>query len=202
MTSTQYRTQALAARDRQLPEEIRKKSQNIHAHLHAVPQVEQAGHIFSYLHFRSEVETLELVKNFLQTGKKVSIPLCHTREHRLDAIEITDLEKELAPGNWGIPEPLPQFHHSRKIDPSVIDVILMPGAVFDQNGGRFGYGGGFYDRFVSAIPAAVRIALAFELQLVEKLPLEPHDELVDYIVTEKRIINCKRGDLVNSLSDR
>lgn len=193
MNPKQYRARSLAARDSQCREEIRKKSEKIHSRLSALKQIQQAEHIFTYLHFRSEVETQQLVDLFLKMGKTVSVPLCHQKTWQLDAIQITDPKRELIPGTWGILEPLPQLHQRHRVDSATIDLLLMPGAVFDVRGGRYGYGGGFYDRFISAIPKALRIALSFQLQLVEQLPLQAHDELVDIIVTEEQVINCKRG---------
>jgi 5-formyltetrahydrofolate cyclo-ligase len=78
------------------------------------------------------------------------------------------------------------------VDPEKIEVILLPGSVFDKRGGRFGYGGGFYDRFVSAIPSATRIALAYDLQVVEHLPLQPHDELLNYVITQSETYSATR----------
>ena len=71
-------------------------------------------------------------------------------------------------------------------------MIVLPGSVFDERGGRFGYGGGYYDRFVSANPNALRVGFAFDLQIVPKAPLQAHDELLDLVITESRIISGNR----------
>ena len=67
--------------------------------------------------------------------------------------------------------------------------MLVPGLAFDGSGGRLGYGGGFYDRFLDACPAP-RVALAFALQVVQAVPREAHDLLVDRIVTEQGVIEA------------
>ena len=72
--------------------------------------------------------------------------------------------------------------------PEDFDLVLMPGLAFCADGGRVGYGGGFYDNYLAQTANALRIALAFELQLVDKLPRETHDLPVHVIVTEQRVI--------------
>ena len=101
---------------------------------------------------------------------------------------IQNPEKDLVPGYYGIPEPDPQ--KSLRVDPREIDAAVIPGSVFDIHGGRLGYGGGYYDRFlVNDAPQAKRIGLAFEMQVVENVPVQPHDQPLDILITEKRTVN-------------
>lgn len=80
-----------------------------------------------------------------------------------------------------------------ELEPASIDVVIIPGSVFDRQGGRLGYGGGYYDRFLAqAAPQALRVALAYELQLVDAIKLQPHDQLMDWLVTEKTSYHCRR----------
>lgn len=74
--------------------------------------------------------------------------------------------------------------------PGVPRVLVVPGILFDLTGARLGFGGGFYDRYLSTLGERpiVRIALAFDFQLLEKIPTEPHDQPMDLIVTETRIV--------------
>ena len=75
-----------------------------------------------------------------------------------------------------------------------VEVIVLPGSVFDEQGGRLGYGGGYYDRFIALqAPQAKRIGLAFEMQIEKQLPLQPHDQKLHLIITEKRIIDCREN---------
>jgi 5-formyltetrahydrofolate cyclo-ligase len=67
------------------------------------------------------------------------------------------------------------------------DAVLVPGLGFDVNGGRLGRGGGFYDRLLAA-GTACRVGVAFECQVVEALPLEPHDRRMEFIITEQRVL--------------
>ena len=90
------------------------------------------------------------------------------------------------PGCWGIPEPREGLE---PVPPSRIDAVVVPGAAFDLDGQRCGYGGGFYDTYLPQTrPSVPRVALAFEAQIVDDIPCEPHDLPVTAIVTETRVI--------------
>ncbi len=190
--SSQLRKDILTARSRLTADELRKKSSTIQSRLLNLKEIINSNTIFVYVSFRSEVETLNLIKTFLNLGKIVTVPITRVKEKRLDAIQITDPKTDLVPGYCNIPEPEEELCLRQKVDPADIDVILLPGSVFDERAGRFGYGGGYYDRFVSAIPGALRVGLAFDLQIVEKAPLQDHDEILDLVITETRIIKGER----------
>lgn len=121
------------------------------------------------------------------------VPVTLVQEKALLPVVINDPEHELAPGYCSIPEPIVTIRESQFLSPELIDIIFLPGSVFDEQGGRMGYGGGYYDRFVSAhAPQALRVGLAYEVQMVERAPLQKHDELLDLILTEKRTILGRR----------
>ena len=150
---------------------------------------QSAATIFIYVDFRSEVATRPLIDHMLKCGKKVVVPVTLIKEKDLLPVSITDPDEELAPGYCSIPEPIVDIRENQLISSNIIDLIFLPGSVFDEGGGRMGYGGGYYDRFVSIkAPQAVRVGLAHELQVVKEAPLQPHDERMDYIVTEERIV--------------
>jgi 5-formyltetrahydrofolate cyclo-ligase len=182
----------LTARNNMTIEDIRSKSIAIGERLLALPEIQKCNNIFMYVSFRSEVETMTLLKKLIDLGKTVSVPITYVDERRLDAIHITHPEKDLVPGYCNIPEPRKEILKSNYVAPEELDAIILPGSVFDERCGRFGYGGGFYDRFVSSIPSAVRIALAFDLQIVKRAPLQEHDELLDMVITESRVIRGVR----------
>lgn len=190
--SSQLRTDILAARNNLTTGQLRQQSKEVHKNLLNQQEIIDSATIFVYVSFRSEVETLTLIKLFLNLGKKVTVPITRVKEKRLDAIRITDPENDLVPGYCNIPEPREGLCLRQKTDPTDIDLILLPGSVFDRRGGRFGYGGGYYDRFVSSIPRALRVGLAYDLQIVDKAPLQDHDELLDLIVTETTVIRSSR----------
>jgi 5-formyltetrahydrofolate cyclo-ligase len=144
--------------------------------------------VLAYVHFRSEVETLGLIHACLARRIGVAVPLTLVREKRLVPYLLEDPDTDLRPGYCRIPEPVAE--RLKQLPASVIDAVIVPGSVFDLAGGRLGYGGGFYDRFLAEeAPQATRIGLAFEVQVVECLPLQPHDQRLHYLVTENRILH-------------
>ncbi len=187
------RREVLAARNA-LPEEERSgKSDVIAETLMAHPSIFRADHVFCYMHYQSEVQTTGLIIALLGAGKTVSVPCTLKDENRLLAVRITDPFSQVVPGYCGIPEPVDRLVEEEQCAPESIDVVIVPGSVFDRHGGRMGYGGGFYDRFFSnGAAAALRIGVAFELQLVDRVPMEPHDQFMDLLVTEKEIYTCRR----------
>ncbi len=185
------RKSTLAARDT-LGDKA-SKSLMIENNLLKIDEFNRATTYFVYASFRSEVNTLGIIDKLLGEKKRLTVPITHTKIKKIDAIEIFNRSEDLVPGYCDIPEPKERLWQDRKVAPEDIDIIILPGSVFDERCGRFGYGGGYYDRFLERVPKATRIGLAYEMQMIKRAPLQDHDELLDYIVTEKRIITCKRG---------
>ncbi|RWX49069.1 5-formyltetrahydrofolate cyclo-ligase [Candidatus Electrothrix marina] len=190
---SQLRKERLAERGRLDAAQRRNKSEQIQALLLEQPVIVHAKHLFIYVHFCSEVETLALIEHCLAKGKTVSVPVTLRKESRLLAVQITDPATQLEPGCFGIPEPTDEQIAHATIDPTQIDAVLVPGSVFDPLGGRLGYGGGYYDRFLTQdAPQARRIGLAYAVQIVEQVPMEAHDQYMDMIITEQQAYACKR----------
>jgi 5-formyltetrahydrofolate cyclo-ligase len=181
------RKQVLAKRDLLGIRDRHEKSAAITERILSMPGMDSWETLFVYVNFRSEVETLQLIQRCLEKDKRVVVPLVDSVQSTMIALQVTDIEEDLQPGYFEIPEPDPA--KTSRVDGKEIDVVVLPGSVFDIEGGRLGYGGGYYDRFlVNDAPQACRIGLAFELQVVPAVPLEPHDQRLDYLVTEKRTI--------------
>jgi len=156
----------------------------------SLSEVRQWSTLFIYVNFRSEVETVELITHCLGQGKRVAVPLVEASTHSMLPLFIKDPGNDLVPGYYGIPEPDPKMCSLAEAER--IDVAVIPGSVFDINGGRLGYGGGYYDRFLlNDAPQAKRIGFAFELQVVEQVPMLAHDQPLDILVTEKRIVKIR-----------
>ncbi len=184
------RKNVLKARDEIPPAERQHLSILASKNLWQLPDFQSAKRVFLYVNFRSEVETSSLIKRCLMEGKEVAVPLVAPKS-QLIPYRITDRAKDLAPGAFGIPEPI--VDQCERVNPGSLDLIVLPGSAFDARGGRMGYGGGYYDRFlVNAAPQAKRIGLAFDLQVVASIPLAPHDQLLDVVVTESRVLSDLR----------
>ncbi len=192
MDNKTLRREKLARRNQMKTAERQQKSNRITARL--LPLLMEKNNLFIYINFRSEVETISLINQLIAMGKKVTVPVTLLKESSLLAVQLTDPESQLADGCYGIPEPTAVQVKKATVNPATIETVLVPGSVFDKNGGRLGYGGGFYDRFLSeAAPAATRIGLAFAEQLVDRVPVQPHDQFMDILITEEQIYNCKRN---------
>ena len=132
--------------------------------------------IYGYLPYNQEVRTVPMLEQAIRDGKRVAVPKCYGEEMRF--IYIHDFETEVAPGYANIPEPI--------ADGPVADdttaLVLMPGLAFDPQGHRIGYGGGFYDRFLSAEPNHPTLALCYGFQMVDHLETEEFDIPVDQVL--------------------
>jgi 5-formyltetrahydrofolate cyclo-ligase len=183
-----FRRAALRARDALSEQQRRQKSSLIMERMYRLPLVKDACSWFVYVSFSSEVETHSLLSTLLADGKHVSVPCVDRSSHMMSASRLTSIEHDLAPGGFGILEPA--VGCLRPVESSTIDVVIVPGSAFSVDGFRLGYGGGYYDRFLKNCPA-VTIGLAFDMQVVGRVPHDQqHDVPLDYIVTEKRLIDC------------
>ena len=178
----------MARRDLLSPADRLAGSEQIAASLLTHPVLLRKKILFIYCHFRSEVQTTQVISHCLKQGKTVCVPVSVPGESDMVAVTINDPVCDLAPGYQGIPEPPPHLVHSRRVEQALIEAAVIPGTVFDRNGHRLGYGKGFYDRFLVRAPQAVRIGLAFSCQMVDHLPALAHDISMDMILTEEEVM--------------
>ena len=160
--------------------ERKNKSDKIMKSLFGLQKFKEAGVVMFFVSYRSEVNTHKMISEAL---KKKIVVVPKTSSKNIVPSVIKSL-KELSPNKKGILEP----RKVKKIGLNKIDVVIVPGTVFDKRGNRIGYGHGYYDKFLKKVPNAVKIGLAFDLQVVKRLPNEKHDIPMDVIITEKRIL--------------
>ena len=143
-----------------------------------------SNNILIYYPFRSEIEVTIIIRQALKNKKNIILPRVHNQELKLFYVD--NLKKQLERGAHGIMEPTTNLCRPAKI--SDIDLVIIPGVVFDKNLNRLGYGGGFYDRLLPLIPAGVKkIALCFDIQVVDSIPVSEHDIKVDLLITDTSI---------------
>lgn len=172
------------------PEMSRRYSMQISNRLFDMELFKNAYSIMAYMSFRNEVDTNQIIQYSLNEDKRIIIPITQKESRTLLLSEIRNPESELIPGSFGILEPLPD--RIRPFAKEDLDLILVPALAYDPRGFRLGYGAGYYDRFLSTLEKPVpTVGLAFEIQVLSKVPIEATDIPVDYIVTENRIINCR-----------
>lgn len=175
-----YRAQKLLERLNHHPDEKDSKDEKIVKSIFSSRYFKDARQVLFYLPIHGEVDTTEL---FNKSKKKKQFILPRVgKNHHLHLHHISDLS-ETETGAFNIKEPL---GHLKEASPEELDLILVPGTVFAKDGHRIGYGKGFYDRLLKNT-SAVKIGIAYEFQIVENIPAEPHDTPMDYIATEKGI---------------
>ncbi len=183
------RRELLRRRDR-IPSEVRRvKNRLIQERLAALDEFKSANVIFYFASFRTEVDTIDMIKRSLLDSKIVLLPKVDREKHTLLLYEIKGID-ELSPGYMGIPEPVVNTEE-RKFSINNVDIIIIPGAGFDISGNRIGYGAGYYDILLSGLKKSIPvIAPAYEEQIVDSIPAEPHDIKIHVIITDRRVIRC------------
>lgn len=165
-------------------EENSLKDSKIFKNLISLNSYKRAKKVFIYIGFGSEINTKSLIEIMLREGKEVFVP--KVLEEEMIALKITSLNN-LIESKFKILEPVGE---KSDIDGEEFDLIIMPGVAFDRSGNRIGYGKGYYDKYLKDIKSDIKkIALAYELQLIEEIETEEHDLKVDSIITENEIID-------------
>lgn len=166
-------------------------------HVLALSSYQTATTIHLYIAAGSEVATTKIAEHAFSSGKTVIVPWC-TPHDTIEFFRLASLD-ELAPGSHGLLEPNAAIvgDPSRKVAPRAIPFWLIPGVAFDEFGGRMGQGRGHYDRVLQQLsgiqtsrdshtpPPYTTLGLAFECQIVDRVPLEPHDIPLSGVVTER-----------------
>ena len=170
----------IAAQKRALsPAQIEAASADLTAQLLAHPLFRAARSLYAYLSYNQEVRTLPILRRAQQDGKRVAVPKVYGDTMKF--LWLDDLARTV-PGAYNIPEPLGD-------EPEATDetaLILMPGLAFDPEGHRCGYGGGFYDKYLSAHPQHPTLALCYGFQLYPHLDVDAFDVPVDVVLASGR----------------
>jgi len=176
MEKYELRRSILRQRRQLATKERNTKNQLISQKLNNLPLLKKAQKILVYLSMEDEVDTHEFIKKNLKE-KTILTPRMNGND-----LEIVELK------NWKELKIHPKFNlleifnkQASSLEP---DIILVPGVGFDPQGNRLGYGKGYYDRLLERFPQATTLALAYDLQIIEKIPTEDHDQMVQHILTE------------------
>jgi 5-formyltetrahydrofolate cyclo-ligase len=152
------------------------------------PIYQQCESVMFYLAMPEEVQTERMIRDALSCGKRVCVPLLGEKYGEMTAAEIKSLD-DLIVGKYDLK--MPNQETARIVSPSSIQMVVIPAVAFDRAGNRLGLGAGYYDRFLAEARDSVLIGMAWECQLVNKLPSEAHDITMQYIMTEKGLIVCR-----------
>lgn len=159
----------------------------------AIPEYQSATTVMWYVDCRSELHTQQALPAVLATDQRVVVPYCTVDEHGNNELGLFHLKclDELAIGKWRILEPRLELRQvsDRIVSVEQLDLVIVPGVAFSPNGHRLGNGQGYYDRLLSRLgPQCTTVGICFECQLMPRIPTETHDQSLDIIVTEKRVI--------------
>ncbi len=167
-----------------------RHSDEITRHALSLAVVERAARVMVYASIGSEVGTELLMRELLAAGKVVSVPVVESTPEQpglMQGYRIASLDELLA-DRFGVPA-LMVSHRTleRRVDHP--EVVLVPGLAFDgKSGARLGMGGGFYDRYLGGRPDSLAVGLAFSEQVIEGVPVEPHDVLMRELVTPTGVL--------------
>ena len=154
-----------------------------------------ANVILYYVDAGSEVRTRYSLPDALASGKTVVVPYCLTESTTLALFRLESMG-ELVEGAYRILEPREELRAApgKAVEAGELDLVLVPGTAFDRRGGRMGQGKGYYDRLLAGVrPGVPLVALAFECQMLEDVPMAAHDRFMDLVVTEAGVYRANSG---------
>jgi 5-formyltetrahydrofolate cyclo-ligase len=137
-----------------------------------------------------EVNTRPIIEAAWELGKKIAVPKCENKTRKMDFRMITSYDN-LETVYLNLQEPI--IEETRSVKKDKINLQIVPGVVYANNGLRIGFGGGYYDRYLMDFTGDV-VSLAFEKQTGHTIPFENHDIPVQKIYTENGIIFCTKGE--------
>jgi len=164
------------------PDAVTAKSRMINAHLDTLAPLNAARVIMGYAPFRQEVDVMPWLLKRLEAGVTVLLPRVVAGTGDLEAVPLV-MDEQMLTNKLGVNEPT-----GDRVDPAIIEAVIVPGVVFDRRGYRLGYGKGYYDRFLPRLKSeAFCCAVAYELQVVDEVPVAAHDYRLPCLVTESRV---------------
>ncbi len=185
MNKRELRENALRIRNEFTRQQVSAASEEIIHQLLNHPWYKECSTLFTYVSMDNEVQTHSLILKAISDGKRVCVPRVVPR-HYMVAVPIRNLTDDLKKGFFDVLEPIEQLPPISSDD---VDLVIVPGLVFDREGYRVGYGGGYYDKYLEAIPAHCRtIGLAFHTLITDRIPRQAHDKKVMLVITEKELI--------------
>ena len=161
-------------------EEIEYRSRKVCGFLFDMEFFKSSQIVCVYMNAFNEVATETVIKNCIMDNKKVVVPVVNG-----DEIFLSEFSDEQEKGAFGIFEPVKKKY----FDPAMVDIFIVPGLAFDESGSRLGFGKGYYDKLLKNTKGK-KIGFLYDFQLVNLVKKEPHDILMDYLITESRVINC------------
>ena len=193
-TKKHIRKQVLALRDGMDHDLQIEKSHDIMEKCVSHFEFLRAENILIFVSFGSEVRTLGIIQYAFLLGKKVFCP--RIEQGKMHFVRIYAAQ-DLQPGFHGILEPSQSNKEEWKSASDLQTLMILPGIAFTRRGDRLGYGGGFYDSFLANGFCGTKMAICFSEQVLSDIPVEEHDVIVDYLITEDEVLECEPFDFSN-----
>ncbi|MCS1352118.1 5-formyltetrahydrofolate cyclo-ligase [Mechercharimyces sp. CAU 1602] len=193
------RRQMRERRNQMEKQEAKKGSHAVCMHLLESPEYEEAQTILYYMSFRQEVDLCVAIERSWEDGKKVVLPRTDPLNKKMILYSLTDFT-QLEEGAYGIWEPSARAEN--KVAPDLVELAIVPGLAFDQQGFRLGYGGGYYDRFFAEdLPLdCIRMGAAYPWQIVETVYAESHDEPLHQVLTSEGVFQYHKLPFIHKSS--
>lgn len=153
----------------------------IRERLAALPELAAARAVLGYAAFGSEADLDPFLRDCIARQRDVFLP--RVERDQLGIVRVRDLDADLVPGWRGVREAPAGARPGARLEQ--LDAVVVPGVAFDRRAQRLGHGGGHFDRLLALLPTGIpTIGVAFDVQIVEAVPVEPHDRRVHVVVTE------------------
>lgn len=181
LTKKEIRQQILKKRRAMTEENVQQLSECICSKIQETTEYKDAENICLYMPIDNEVDVTMLAQHAWESGKTLWLP--KTNGTAMDFFKF-DQDTSFVTGAYGVMEPV----SSEILEPDMKTVVLMPGVAFSKEGDRVGYGGGYYDRYLSGGTGCITVAVCYEFQIFEELPAEEHDIKPEMIISETSYI--------------
>ncbi|PYZ98631.1 5-formyltetrahydrofolate cyclo-ligase [Alteribacter lacisalsi] len=164
---------------------LSEKNRRIHNALFTLSAWQNARTVGITISRGTEVDTWAVLEEGWRLGKVMAAPKCDPETKSLTFYSITSFD-DLEDSFYGLKEPNPL--RCRPIEDQRLDLVIVPGVVYTEEGWRIGFGGGYYDRFLARHSDVPTCSLLYSAQLAESIPVEPHDQPVKQLITENGVI--------------
>ncbi len=186
MDKKNLRKQMLSQRNGMSDTECQKKSRHVAKRLFETASYKQAQNILVYMHYGSELQTADIIRQAFKDHKHVFVPRVEGKN--MDFYEIHSMA-DCEEGFHGIPEPKKECLKLIWATGDNDILMILPGLAFDQKGHRLGYGGGYYDRYFERFGTDyTKVAVGYDFQLIDEVPYEAHDIPIDIFISDSRCI--------------
>lgn len=195
MTKGQWRTKMKKAVGNLTEQKARLNSKKICETVTQLELFKKAEIVMVYVPIAKEVDCRAIAEKCWQMKKKVAVPKVDFNKKTMKAVEIKSLNDSEFKSGELVKKPISE----KVVQIKDVDLVIVPGLGFDQEGNRLGRGGGYYDRFLADSGEAILCGVCFDCQVVEKMPINENDAAMDYIVTEnKMLVELKKLGLGNA----